>query len=735
MARPATLIVIPALNEVAGIRDVIHRLLADALPTDPPVRLVVADGGSTDGTQDVVRALAAQDPRVLLLHNSKRIQSAAVNLAVEQHGEACDVLVRCDAHAAYPARYVARLRAALDQHDADAVVVPMDSVGRTCLQRAVAWASDSPVGSGGSAHRGGHRSGFVDHGHHAAFRMASFRRAGGYDESFTHNEDAELDCRQRALGSRIYLDAAIRLQYTPRATLGSLARQYFNYGKGRSRTIRRHPESLRLRQLAVPLHMALCVLALLLSPWSPALLVWPALYGLALVGASVALAVKHRSACGLMGGVAAGVMHSAWAAGFVQGLLVLRESRWVPPSENPAASGDGSTRIAYFVHHAEDPAYRRRISMFQAGGASVEAFGFSRDRPTPHAIAGARFHPLGTTQAANFVGRVKSVLLAAMGSGAWRAAAAQADVIVARNLECLALAVLAGRWAAPGTPIHYEVLDIHRLMPRQDVVGRTLRAVEAWLMRRCDGLLISSPAFETHYFRRFHRHVPPTVLVENKVFPAPTSDGPVATGFRASSAASSRLRLGWFGVLRCRKSLLMLRELVRRHPGQFEVTIRGQIAETAIPDFHDLIRDEPDLRFLGPYRNPDDLAAMYGAVDLVWAIDFFEEGQNSVWLLPNRLYEGCLFGAVPLALAGTETANWLQSRQLGIVAGAWSVDVLSEALLGLSVAQRAELRAAVQARLPTDFACDAASCRALVARLCESAALPASQPQAIQARR
>ncbi|WP_077035546.1 glycosyltransferase family 2 protein [Pelomonas sp. KK5] len=322
------LVVVPTLNEARGIEAVIQRLLADA-----PARteLVVCDGGSSDGTQALVQRVAAFEPRVRLLHNPRRIQSAAVNLAVQQHGAGADVLVRCDAHAEYPHGFVRRLLDTLARTEADSVVVPMDSQGHTCLQRAVAWVSNSWAGTGGSAHRGGRRSGFVDHGHHAAFRMDAFRRAGGYDESFTHNEDAELDCRQRRLGGRVYLDAEIRLGYHPRATLPSLARQYFAYGRGRSRTVRRHPGSMRARQLALPLNLALLALSLLAMPWLPLLAsLWPAAYGGALLAASLQIAWRQRSLCGLLAGVAAATMHLSWGAGFLSGLVMLREQRWTP---------------------------------------------------------------------------------------------------------------------------------------------------------------------------------------------------------------------------------------------------------------------------------------------------------------------------------------------------------------------------------------------------------------------
>jgi succinoglycan biosynthesis protein ExoA len=320
------LVVVPTLDEAPHIEHVLEGLLRDAEGLD--MRLVVVDGGSRDGTIEIVRQLSRNEPRLLLLRNPARIQSAGINLAVRRYGLDADVLIRCDAHARYPQRFCQRLLQSLEEHQADAVVVPLDSQGETRLQRAIAWLSDSPLGNGGAAHRAGCRSGFVDHGHHAAFRMRSFRAAGGYDPSFSHNEDAELDCRQRALGARIFLDCEIRVGYTPRKTLGALYRQYFKYGQGRSRTVRRHPRSLRLRQLVVPAQLLVTLLCVLISPWFPLSLLWPALYGLGLLLVCAKLALAHRSWWALLGVPAAATMHTAWAIGFVVGLFSHRERLW-----------------------------------------------------------------------------------------------------------------------------------------------------------------------------------------------------------------------------------------------------------------------------------------------------------------------------------------------------------------------------------------------------------------------
>jgi succinoglycan biosynthesis protein ExoA len=335
------LVVIPTLNEEHHIARVLDGLLAEAGQLGD-LHVVVADGGSSDGTVAVVETMARRHPAVTLIQNPARIQSAALNLAARRFGLEADVLVRCDAHAQYPAGFCARLVETLVRTGADAVVVPMDSTGGdSCLQRAVAWVSNSPIGTGGSAHRAGRRSGFVDHGHHAAFRMERFRGTGGYDETFTHNEDAEFDCRQRALGARVYLDADIRVGYHPRPTLLGLWRQYLRYGAGRSRTVRRHPGSLRLRQLAVPVHLLLSLLALAVSPAFPLALAWPAFYLTVLAGTSLFMALRHRSVCGLLAGPAAAVMHTAWAFGFLSALVTRREPAWRPETTVPLWGGAG----------------------------------------------------------------------------------------------------------------------------------------------------------------------------------------------------------------------------------------------------------------------------------------------------------------------------------------------------------------------------------------------------------
>jgi succinoglycan biosynthesis protein ExoA len=148
-AGEGVLIAIPCLNEAAHLPALLTQLLADS----PLATIVVADGGSTDGSRGIVAALARGHARLNLIDNPERLQAAGINRVVRMHGAGHDWLVRIDAHCDYPDGYVAGLIAAAGRAGAQSVVVPMVSRGRRGFQVAAAAAQNSPLGTGGSPHR------------------------------------------------------------------------------------------------------------------------------------------------------------------------------------------------------------------------------------------------------------------------------------------------------------------------------------------------------------------------------------------------------------------------------------------------------------------------------------------------------------------------------------------------------------------------------------------------------
>lgn len=330
-----TLVVVPCLDEEAHI----DALLAQLRRTAPGALIVVADGGSRDRTRAVVRRHAGESALVRLLDNPRRIQSAAVNRAVERFGADRSTLVRIDAHCLYPDDYVVTLLREAARTGADSVVVAMETRGRGAVQCAVAAAQNGRIGNGGSAHRSASTAGeWVDHGHHALMRIKAFRAVGGYDETFTHNEDAELDLRLAAAGFRIWLTRETAAVYLPRDTFGGLWRQYRAYGRGRARTVLKHRARPRLRQM-VPLAVAPALLALPAAPFAAAavpplglLMALPALLWLgvcALSGLRAAWSARRFALA--LAGPAAATMHAAWSFGFWEQL-----ARHLGPATAPA---------------------------------------------------------------------------------------------------------------------------------------------------------------------------------------------------------------------------------------------------------------------------------------------------------------------------------------------------------------------------------------------------------------
>ncbi|HSP26316.1 MAG TPA: glycosyltransferase family 2 protein [Saliniramus sp.] len=312
---PEVVIVVPTLNEEAHIEDCLTSLLEQAERHHG--QIMVMDGGSTDRTREIVREMAVAHPLIRLIDNPKRLQSAALNLAAAIAPDSARVVIRADAHSHYPQNFVEDGLAALKSSGAASVVVPMETIGKHCFQRAVATVQNSLLGNGGAAHRSGAASGFVDHGHHALFERRTFRELGGYDESFTHNEDAEYDHRLRSRGGRIWMCRKAAIAYYPRERPVALARQYYNHGRGRGRTVMRHGLMPKLRQMLPPAALLGTTGGLVASLLHPAFLIFPLVYLAICHGFALVSAVRKREACLLAAGFAAMIMHFAWSFGFL----------------------------------------------------------------------------------------------------------------------------------------------------------------------------------------------------------------------------------------------------------------------------------------------------------------------------------------------------------------------------------------------------------------------------------
>jgi succinoglycan biosynthesis protein ExoA len=315
-------VVMPVRNEAAGIEGALDSVLEQEL--DGSLEVVVADGRSTDGTAEILASRAGADERIRVVDNPARGIPQGLNAALAAaRGR---YLVRLDGHSTMEPSYVRGLVRHLRSGSCEAVGGRVEAVGRGPFGRAVAAAHGSRFGIGNASHHYRASPGFIDHVSFGAYETERLRALGGWDERFARNEDYELNFRFRAAGGRILLDPSVRSLWRVRETITGLARQYFDYGFWRLRTLAAHPSSLSVRWLVPP--------ALVLSLLAGAALAWttPGLVFLAAVVLAYALflmvgalGLGHRIGPRLVAHalVALAVMHLSWGAGFLASAVTL----------------------------------------------------------------------------------------------------------------------------------------------------------------------------------------------------------------------------------------------------------------------------------------------------------------------------------------------------------------------------------------------------------------------------
>jgi succinoglycan biosynthesis protein ExoL len=361
--------------------------------------------------------------------------------------------------------------------------------------------------------------------------------------------------------------------------------------------------------------------------------------------------------------------------------------------------------VTYFANDLADAAVARRVHMLQVGGASVTLIGFRRTEQSVHQVSGAEAIDLGRTFDARFLDRAWKILRRSLEAGRWKDLVVRSDVLLARNLEMAVVAASARIWAGSNVRLVYECLDIHGLLLGSGIPSALLRWWERMLLRRSAALIVSSPGFLMNYFERLGVRLPTVIVSENKRINVAADLQRPAPYLSRDSAP---WRVAWFGNIRCVRSFEILKDLARRHPDLIDVELRGR----PTGKLQALIAENlpfANMRFSGPYAQ-SELGSIYESCDLAWAMDFWQQGQNSDWLLPNRIYEGGFYNCPSIALAGTETARWLEDRAAGVILQN-PEEELEAFVTTLTPARYAELKHAVAAIPTTDLVHTVEECK------------------------
>ena len=221
---PVTLIA-TVRNEASAIDALLDSLLGGARVPD---EIVIADGGSTDGTYERLSARAAADPRIrtLLAPGNRSVgRNAAVRAA--KHG----VIACTDAGVEVEREWLERLIRPFESgREVDVVAGFYRAYGKTPFERAAGVVSAPSLGEI-------NHDRFLPSTRSVAFRRAAFDRVGGFDESLAHNEDTPFALALKKAGCVFAFAPEATVRWRPRGTLRAFMHQHrrFGIGDGESR--------------------------------------------------------------------------------------------------------------------------------------------------------------------------------------------------------------------------------------------------------------------------------------------------------------------------------------------------------------------------------------------------------------------------------------------------------------------------------------------------------------------
>ena len=208
-------------NEASSITRLLDSIGTQTLQPD---EIVIADGGSTDGTQEVVTSYMDRLPVRLLAVPGANI-SEGRNAAILNASH--EIIAATDAGVRLEPGWLEALVGPLRDEDAGVAVVsgfflpdpqtPFEMVmGATVLPAVEDIDPDK----------------FLPSSRSVAFRKAAWEAVGGYPEWLDYSEDLVFDMRLKELGYRFVFVPEARVYFRPRSTLRGFFLQYYRYARG-----------------------------------------------------------------------------------------------------------------------------------------------------------------------------------------------------------------------------------------------------------------------------------------------------------------------------------------------------------------------------------------------------------------------------------------------------------------------------------------------------------------------
>jgi succinoglycan biosynthesis protein ExoL len=301
------------------------------------------------------------------------------------------------------------------------------------------------------------------------------------------------------------------------------------------------------------------------------------------------------------------------------------------------------------------PRHSKRISMLMDLGFKVEVVAFERDYLKGR-LPNCKIKTLGKITHGQYMIRIFNLIKILP---ILREEIKKNDVVYAYNSDMAYICIIANWWL--NKPIVIEVGDIREILASKTIKGRLMRLVDAFFIKKCKLLVATADGFVNEFYTKWLKVSIPSIILENKL------ESPCDEDKLIKKQVDSRITIGYFGLLRCDWSWNVLKQLAEINSDKFKIVIAGYpIKPYSLPEKS---KEISNIEFLGQYKSPDDLASLYGSVDIVWACYPFpkDDEWNWKWARTNRFYESICYKKPMISLDGSGDAQVVIDKEIGIL--------------------------------------------------------------------
>ncbi len=207
-------------NEAGSMERLLESLLAQSRK---PEEVIIVDGGSTDGTVEVIRTYQGKLPLKLIIGEGFNISQGRNTAIAQAQGE---IIASTDAGVRLDPDWLKELLGPFEEDDSIDVVSGFFLPDPQSVFEVTLGVTVLPTLSEIDPHR------FLPSSRSVAFRREAWKEVGGYPEWLDYCEDLVFDFKLRHAGFRFLFAPQAVAYFRPRPHLAAFFRQYYRYSRG-----------------------------------------------------------------------------------------------------------------------------------------------------------------------------------------------------------------------------------------------------------------------------------------------------------------------------------------------------------------------------------------------------------------------------------------------------------------------------------------------------------------------